>query len=122
MYCASEEADVYRKEAEDLGLTVHHNKHGLIENGVLMVTDPLRMRGLDYRSETGFTLVIATPFPNTRALVQGLGRVGRYAEPCERYVVPELNPVDNDAQAGLAGRLYAALHPKSSKRNNNAKE
>ena len=45
------------------------------------------MRGVDYKTQDGLgiDLLIARNFPSTSAYQQGLGRVGRYGEPCERF-------------------------------------
>ena len=54
----------------------------------LIVTDLDLMRGVDYHTpeyKVGIDLLIARDFPSTRAYEQGLGRVGRYSEPCTRY-------------------------------------
>ena len=54
----------------------------------LIVTDLDLMRGVDYHTpdyKVGIDLLIARDFPSTRAYYQGLGRVGRYNEPCSRF-------------------------------------
>ena len=43
------------------------------------------MRGTDFRSRIGITLVICKPFTNEREVGQALGRVGRFGDPCKRY-------------------------------------
>ena len=106
------------KKCQELGLKVHHNKHGTIDDGVVVVTEPLMMRGLDYRSASGFILVIATQLKNHRAFMQALGRVGRYEEPCERYIEPGLEPVDNVAETTMFGKLLDAMHHQSTQQQN----
>ena len=52
----------------------------------LIITDLQLMRGVDYRNKgKGIDLLLARDFPTTRSYVQGLGRVGRYSEPCDRF-------------------------------------
>ena len=53
----------------------------------VVISDLSLMRGIDYASSerNGIELLVASPFPTTRDYVQGLGRVGRYSEPCARY-------------------------------------
>ena len=52
-----------------------------------IVTELDLMRGVDYRSAatTGIDLLLARDFPHTRAYIQGLGRVGRFGQPSERF-------------------------------------
>ena len=85
------------------------NPDGITNDKVVIVSDPMRMRGVDYRSESGFVLVIARTLPNTRALIQALGRVGRYSEPCQRFVEPGVTPVDMKLEKQMFGDL---LHGK----------
>ena len=56
------------------------------------------MRGVDYNSVSGkgIDLLIARGLPNHRALIQALGRVGRYSEPCGRYRLPDLDQLVNE--------------------------
>ena len=66
----------------------------------IIVTNEELMRGVDYRlKETqllqdedydGIDLLIACPFSNSRAYQQGLARVGRYNEPCTRYILKDI--------------------------------
>ena len=47
----------------------------------------MTMRGFDYRGhDRGLTLVIDRSFDSHRELSQGLARVGRFGEKCERFV------------------------------------
>ena len=72
----------------------------------IIQTEPIAMRGLDYRAKQhDIKLIIARDFPNLRAFIQALGRVGRYDEDCERYLVPGLTPVNKEEELALAGRL-----------------
>ena len=44
-------------------------------------------RGVDYRAKSdtvGIALLIMSPMPSERALIQLFGRVGRYYERCKR--------------------------------------
>ena len=60
------------------------------------------MRGVDYRlketemteEKDGIDLLVAHPFSNTRAYQQGLARVGRYTEPCTRYILKGVEKID----------------------------
>ena len=57
-------------------------------NECLIVSKEELMRGVDYRTlpkKEGIDLLIARPFSNKRAYVQGKGRVGRNGEPCSRF-------------------------------------
>lgn len=68
------------------------------ENGkfrLLVATDGFGMRGIDYRASTlGLTLVIGEPFANTREAFQGLYRVGRFDDPCKRFIVQGVELID----------------------------
>ena len=56
---------------------------------MLVVTESSLMRGLDYQTNEpdGIALLLAEPFASPRALKQALGRVGRFDEPCKRYML-----------------------------------
>lgn len=63
----------------------------------IIVSKEWLMRGIDYRIDVdkgtklspddGIDLLVAKMFSNERALLQGYARVGRYTEPCTRYVM-----------------------------------
>ena len=68
------------------------------------------MRGIDYASSerNGIELLVASPFPTTRDYVQGLGRVGRYSEPCARYKwvgKSEFEVVDQQEELRRRGKI-----------------
>ena len=69
------------------------------------------MRGVDYRSDPhGIDELIANQFPNQRAYLQGLGRVGRYNEPCERFILSGLNEtVNKEQKEALAGKILSKI-------------
>ena len=52
---------------------------------ILIVTDELLMRGVDYRCKIGIDLYLATTASNERALVQCLGHVARGRDTGDRY-------------------------------------
>ena len=60
-------------------------KDDLTINHCCIVSQPLLMRGFDYRCKDGIRLLIASKLDSARAYVQALGRVGRYTDPCERF-------------------------------------
>ena len=83
----------------------------------MVVTETELMRGVDYRSATGISLLIMGAFTSSRAFVQGLGRVGRYTERYLRFLHNDLqSPVDADSQADIIGLLKSRT--KGSKCNN----
>ena len=51
---------------------------------VYLADDKYGMRGIDYRSSCGITLVIASSFGDRRERLQGLCRVGRMGDKCYR--------------------------------------
>ena len=79
----------------------------------LLVSDPHLMRGVDYRRKGyGIDLLLAREFTTTRALHQGLGRVGRYAEPGERYQLASMTGglVNKEEERRLAGQIGAKVN------------
>ena len=74
----------------------HFPLKGLQPGHVYFVSQEINMRGIDYRSENGIELLICNPLSNERAYIQALGRVGRYGEPCGRWIlegVPSISSV-----------------------------
>ena len=74
-----------------------------------MITDPTLTRGVDYRAAegtTGIALLVMSACVSERAYVQLLGRVGRYRDPCRRFVWSDLGQViDMKEQARLICQL-----------------
>jgi hypothetical protein len=74
----------------------------------LLITLGFGMRGVDYRAPlTGITLVIALSFNHEREATQALARVGRYKEPCARYLVEGVELVDELKCAAYVAGLIA---------------
>ena len=79
----------------------------------LIVTDEYLMRGIDYRlketqaldGKDGIDLLVACPFSNERAYQQGLARVGRYNEPCTRFILKGVPKVDEQQVRRLEAEL-----------------
>ena len=65
------------------------------------------MRGVDYRTANGIgiKLLIARNFQSQRAYIQGQGRVGRYMEDCERFMLAGIDSVDEKAYIEICSRL-----------------
>ena len=71
------------------------------------------MRGVDYRlkdqevdeTSDGIDLLIDADFSNTRAYTQALARVGRYDEPCGRFIREDLDPVNKERRNELFIKL-----------------
>ena len=61
----------------------------LTSKDLLVVTDILLMRGLDYRSETGIDLLLAKEITNQRHRHQAYGRVGRCDDIGDRFELPK---------------------------------
>lgn len=114
IYCKKEDQAAYLKKATaaKYDAKVNHSNiedlRNLLPYDCLIVSDPTLMRGVDYHCETkGIDLLIATQFPNTRAYVQGLGRVGRYYFPCGRFCHPDIeNPVNEREEHALMATLH----------------
>lgn len=61
----------------------------LTPDHVILLTDPTLARGIDFRAHErtrGIALFVMSACHSSRAYLQLLGRVGRYREPCERFV------------------------------------
>ena len=66
------------------------------------------MRGVDYRASThGISLVIADSFENHREATQGLCRLGRFQDPCRRYLVSGVDLVGNAKYKDYRVKLLA---------------
>jgi hypothetical protein len=73
------------------------------------------MRGVDYRAPlTGITLIVALPFRHEREAIQALARVGRYKEPCARYLLAGIDLIDELQCAAYIAELLT--YSNSSKR------
>jgi superfamily II DNA helicase RecQ len=69
------------------------DEHKDIETGtypLIVATDSFGMRGIDYRSKVGITLVLAVAFENASELEQGMSRVGRDGDSCHIAAVAGL--------------------------------
>ena len=95
------------KLAEENGLEVHYDSKKMevvrnMQQKCVIIDEEKHMRGLDFRltvtnvqavdpeqrygyANAGIDLLISKQFNSSRSLKQGLGRVGRYREPCNRY-------------------------------------
>ena len=87
------------KNCEDL-----EKLRSLTKDSVVIVTKQELMRGVDYRiaeearkDTDGISLLIHNTFDSRRSYIQGLGRVGRYNEKCQRFLHTSIKdpPVDN---------------------------
>lgn len=59
----------------------------LTKDDTFIITKTMLTRGVDYRAASGtigIALLIMSSMPSERALIQLLGRVGRYYERCKR--------------------------------------
>ena len=68
----------------------------LSQDDVFVIQDPELTRGIDYRAAEGtrgIALLVMSSAKSERAYIQLLGRVGRYQEPCLRFVWNELDEV-----------------------------
>ena len=75
----------------------HKRMHKLI-----LATTEVEMRGFDLRAPMkGVTLVIAKSFSCQRNADQGMMRVGRYGDPCKKYIMEGVDLVDDKAAAAL---------------------
>jgi hypothetical protein len=72
------------------------------------------MRAYDYRSkeDSGIALFLDTPLSCKRTLIQALGRVGRYAQRCKRFVKEGIEPVDREMNAKIKATIAAKIQGK----------
>ena len=74
---------------------------------IALVQNEKDMRGVDFRVDIakgvlpgpndGIDLLICKKFSGIRAYQQALGRVGRYSEPCGRYILAQIDdPIDQE--------------------------
>lgn len=63
------------------------------------------MRGIDLRADCGICLFVAQSFESKRAFEQGLARVGRFGDKCERFILPDVSEVDLESNLKLASSL-----------------
>lgn len=77
---------------------------------LVVVTEVLGMRGFDYRGpKLGLTLVLAQQFIHERDAVQGLCRVGRYGDKCERILYGIEAIIDEEAHETYITQLNNSL-------------
>jgi hypothetical protein len=90
-----------------LNVAHHDSIRHMQASDAYTVTDKQLMRGFDYRTECemGIALLIMRPFESHRAFHQALGRVGRYGQPCKRFLLEGLTPVPEAARLALIGHI-----------------
>jgi len=72
---------------------------------ILLLADPLMMRGLNYRSSVGIDQYLCRPFKTKRDSLQAQGRVGRFTDKCARFrTIVEL--VDEDLKSEYLNTLH----------------
>ena len=77
---------------------------------ILVVDDPQIMRGTDFRApSTGIALVVDRGLESERDAQQALGRVGRFGERCVRYIVENVQLVDEHLHVKFRKRLIDFL-------------
>ena len=104
------EADLFPAElVTEIDCRVLERLKVLGKDDVFLITDHELIRGIDYRSAPGtkgISLLVMSSVGNQRAYLQLLGRVGRFKEPCQRFVWNELSEVvDSYEEAKMWARL-----------------
>lgn len=85
------------KDGEDISdefLRTLENRNEDGSHTLIVATSSFGMRGFDYRSNKGITLIVAASFDKRRSAMQGLNRVGRFGDECKRYLVKDIELVD----------------------------
>jgi hypothetical protein len=73
---------------------------------VLVTSMAACMRGFDFLGkENGLTLIIDSSFESMREAYQGLARVGRFGEKCQRLITHGTELVDSALKMELSRRL-----------------
>ena len=72
---------------------------------ILLISDPLMMRGLNYRSSVGIDQYLCRPFKTKRDSLQAQGRVGRYTDKCARFRTID-HLVDEDLKSEYLNTLH----------------
>ena len=83
----------------------------MTKNDTLFVTELDLTRGVDYRAAPGtkgIALLLMHEMPSERALVQLLGRVGRFNEFCQRFRWVELPSLVSEKKVEQLNRSIAA--------------
>ena len=74
---------------------------------ILLLTEKIYMRGVDYRApRLGLDLIIARSFDNALDQEQGLHRVGRHGDPCDRYLHEVEHLISQEEDTNYRGALY----------------
>ena len=112
IYCHEEDVTRYKELGKQYGFAPATNLSEIEDfrhlgpYDCLIVTDSDLMRGIDYSGAPyGIKLLISRDFPHHRAFEQGLGRVGRYGQPCKRCILPGLSAVNEEQELSLANIL-----------------
>ena len=68
------------------------------------------MRGINYRAPSyGITLIVAKSFENAREADQGLKRVGRQDDPCDRILLKNVPLINSTLEDAYNVRLLKSL-------------
>lgn len=87
---------------------------GMKANEVFLTSDEAHMRAYDYRSklDSGIALYIDSPLSCKRTLIQALGRVGRYAQSCKRFIRSDIDPVNPEKNAMIKSIIAKKIDKK----------
>ena len=88
----------------------------LTKSDMLIVTQPILLRGFDYKSDApeGINLLMMSSVSSARALLQALGRVGRYQQPGKRFQWKELvQQIDQKENDEIIGAILKVDVPKT---------
>ena len=88
----------------------------LKKSDMLIVTKPILLRGFDYKSDApeGINLLMMSSVSSARALLQALGRVGRYYQPGKRFQWNELvQQIDQKENDEIIGAILKVDAPKT---------
>jgi hypothetical protein len=77
---------------------------------LVVATSEDPMRGVDYRvKNASLTLLVAKSFSNPSEMMQGLCRVGRFGDICERFVLNNVQLYDKETAIAHARSLFQYL-------------
>lgn len=110
IYCNRSDVDDIKKLGvlTSRWVEVDSTNHELLKtmhpSTIFIVTKPELMRGLDYRSQK-IELLVMRSFEHKRALLQGLGRVGRQDDEYRRFKTAGLELVDQESSLKFYSKI-----------------
>ena len=85
------------------------SQDGSLHN-LIVATTSFGMRGMDYRAKNkGIVLIVSASFGNKRSALQGLSRVGRFGDPCQRICLKNVPLIDIKQETAYTAMLITFM-------------